>query len=569
MPPLFFHIGTALNLPLRISTQHFFYVLLILFLSCSEQRKKDSTTSVFRVAIPVNPVSLDPQQIWDAVSHKVASQILEGLVTFSPDSLKLLPLIAESWEISDDGRTFIFKIRRGIRFHDDPCFPGGKGRELTAEDVRYSWSRILSSENGPPSVWRAMKDLEGYNPELRKKRKVSGLKTVSEYQLEVRFIRANVNFPMTTFLNFAYVVPKEAVEYYGENFRYHPVGTGPFRFESWERNKQIVLTKNSHYWQTDKKRRRLPYLDKLVFRIQSNLLINWAEFKAGRLDAVTIPITVLRNLFKNGVVDENVLEEKGFKISRQPISFRSRFIEFEFPTDTLLMSHEIILNNKYFRQALNYAVNREKIVNRFFPGGQAFPAKSRLPPLYPRHGVTYEGYGYDPERAKLLLKKAGYPNGEGLPELFLRVPTPDRNLGIAEQITSDWERIGIHVQLLLYPEYMEPSEEDMRLSNMRIAGWNADFPDLSNFMFGIYRSRIFQGDAKEYCRFLENQIATELDDSTRIALCYQLDEFATEMAYEIFLYHPTPPIVAVRQNIEGFVISPIGNALLSGIRLTK
>jgi len=519
--------------------------------------------TVLRTPLGSDPVTLDPQLIFDSFSDAVARQVYEGLVTFDPDSLTIQPLLAESWDVLDSGRVYRFQLRRGVRFHDDPCFVGGVGREVLAEDVRYSWDRIMRAKEGHPIGWQFIIQVAGYFPNEGRVVPPVGIRVLGKYRLEVRLKTPVAFFPSTTFMMYAAIVPREAVEYYGEDFAYHPVGTGPFQFQSWERNAKIVLVRNPHYWQQDSQGKSLPYLGRVEFMIHKDPLVQWAEFKAGRLDVTPVPPDILTTVLPMADGDEP--RQGTFRLIQQKQSLRTRFIEFEFPSDTLLPSHRVIQENQRLRQALNYAVDREGLIATFFPGGQAIPAKGKLPPSPTRHSMNGAGYHYDLNRAQELLREAGYPGGKGLPELVLRVPSPARNLGIARWIQNDWAQIGIPLKLLTSPEHLTPSRAASLVSNMRLAGWGADYPDLFSFLAGVGRNRIFSDSLSRYFTAWEERLRGIIDDSLRYVQYYAFDQESARWAYEVFLYHRNPQVYAVQPAIYNYEISPLGDAVLKTV----
>ena len=173
---------------------------------------------------------LDPVLIrFDNATREVAGLIYEGLVGLEPGTFRPVPLLAESWEFSPDRRTLTFRLRRGVRFQDDPCFPDGRGREVTAEDVKYSWERVAGWK-GDTWGYEAFRLIEGAE-EFRSGRAghISGIQVEGPHRLRVRFARPDFAFLYAISGPRGYVVPEEAVEYYGEGFPRHPVGTGPFR----------------------------------------------------------------------------------------------------------------------------------------------------------------------------------------------------------------------------------------------------------------------------------------------------------------------------------------------------
>ncbi|HQH73593.1 MAG TPA: ABC transporter substrate-binding protein, partial [bacterium] len=241
---------------------------------------------LFRTNEEGTPRSLDPVRIGDSVSHHIGQQIYDGVLTFD-DDLNLQPGVAESYAVSADGLEYTFKIRKGVRFQDDPCFPGGQGREVTARDVEYSLTRNLVPANLSTGVWLFDTLVEGAQEFLEGKAgQVSGFQVVDDATFRIRLKKPFAPFPYRMALSYCFVVPREAVEHYGPDFFQHPVGTGPFRFAYWKPNQELLLIRNPRYWQKDADGVPLPYLDAVRISFINDLKIAFLEFDLGNLDFV-------------------------------------------------------------------------------------------------------------------------------------------------------------------------------------------------------------------------------------------------------------------------------------------
>jgi ABC-type transport system substrate-binding protein len=230
----------------------------------------------FRRMLGANPVTLDPALVTDSYGVTVVNQIFDGLVQFDAN-LKPIPALAEFWEGSRDGRTWTFALRQGVKFHN--------GREVTAQDVVYSFTRLFDATR-PPPVAQLFQHIQGVK-EFRqgKAPSVQGLQAPDRYT--VRLVLEEPLAPRLTLLGLANtaVVPQEEVEKPGGDFGHAPVGTGPFKFVRWRPNQEIVLTANDHYYMSR------PFLDTVVFTIfvGAQLEKAFAEFLKGNLEETVIP----------------------------------------------------------------------------------------------------------------------------------------------------------------------------------------------------------------------------------------------------------------------------------------
>ena len=344
---------------------------------------------MYRRMLGDNPSTLDPAFVTDIYGRAVVSQIFDGLVQFDAH-LKPLPALAEFWEASRDGRTWTFTLRRGVKFHH--------GREVTAHDVVYSFTRLLDPEK-PLPVTELFRRIQGAKEFMQgKAQDVQGLKAVDRYTLQM--VLEEPLAPALAVLGLAHaaVVPQEEVERLGERFGRAPVGTGPFKFVRWEPNQEIVLEANDQYYEGR------PFLDAIVFKIVvgGKLEERFAEFLKGNLEETIIP---------SGKTDE----------VRTDPQYR-QYQRFRKPTLSLLYigfnTQLKPFDDKRVRQAFNYAVNKEAIVREITKRG-SLPATGALPPGMPGYDPELQGYAYHPAKAKRLLAEAGYPDGAGFPVVQL------------------------------------------------------------------------------------------------------------------------------------------------------
>ncbi len=492
--------------------------------------------------------SLDPTRAsGDIVSYHIAQNIYDGLVEYDQD-LNLRPALAERWEMSEDGLTYTFHLRPGVRFQDDPAFPGGQGRGLRAEDVKYSLKRIAEKKNNSTGWWMFEGLVEGMNDYRDGKAPdVSGIQATDSLTLTVRLTQPFGPFLKRLATAYAAVVPREAVEKYGQDFFQHPVGTGPFRFVSWSPNQQVVLERNPHYWDRDVDGNQLPYLDRIEVKLISDAKSAFLNFDTGKLDQLEpIPTEFWTNVFD----DRRQLKPQYAKYQvAQVTELSTDFYGYFLPGQPWKDRPDL-------RRALNYAIDREKII-KFVLKGRNTPAQEIIPPTMPGFG-TLPDYRYDPEKAKQLLAQAGFPGGEGLPPITLQLNSGGTiNDLVAEAIQSSLAQIGLKVSLLrlAWPQHLETIENG-KAAFFRF-GWVGDYPDAENFLtlfdehaFSPSGNNFFHYANPEFQRLYEAGVR-ETDPDSAIALYKQAHEIVMQDPPMMLLYH-NERVHLLQGNVRGF-----------------
>jgi peptide/nickel transport system substrate-binding protein/oligopeptide transport system substrate-binding protein len=458
---------------------------------------------MYRKALTHDPATLDPAFVIDIYSRTVVRQIFNGLVQFDAH-LKPIPAIAEFWETSRDGLTWTFTLRQGVKFHH--------GREVTAQDFVYSFTRLLDPKR-PGPLKDFLRHIQGAEEFLQgKTASVRGLKAIDHYVFQILLKEPYAPSLSVLGLGNAAVIPREEVERLGEGFARAPVGTGPFKFVRWEPNREIVLEANEHYYGGR------PFLDSILFKIGGSSEEEFAHFLKGDLDETIVP---------SKRTDEILTDPKyqQYQFIRKP-TLGLLFIGF----NTRLKP----LDDKRVRQAFNYAVDKEAIVREITKMG-SIPAIGVLPPGMPGYDPELRGYAYNPTKARQLLAEAGYPNGVGLPVLQLWTANKaDSTKAELMAYQKYLAAIGVQVDIQFAPDFetLVAMISEQKLSMFRLS-WYADFPDPDNFFTPLLRS----GSAGYY-RFYDNpqveqlldQAMAALDDTRRVVLYRQVERIVLDDA---------------------------------------
>ncbi len=396
--------------------------------------------------------TLDPSICNDWQNWSMIKSLFDGLMDYKPGTTELVPDLAESYEISEDGQTFTFKLRQGVKFHN--------GREMNAEDVKYSIDRVVNPETQSPGQG-FFASIKGYDEAAEGKADgVSGITVVDPLTIKFELTRPDATFLHVMAINFSHVVPKEEVEKYGADFGKNPVGTGAFKLGEWTLGQRVVFQKNEDYWN-----KGLPHLDTITFEIGQEPIVALLRLQKGEID----------------IPGDGIPPAKFQEVMNDPEQ-KARVVEGgQLHTGYVTMNVNIPpFDNVKVRQAVNMAINKERIVQLI--NNRAVPANQPLPPSMPGYATDYKGYAYDADKAKAVLAEAGFADGF---ETDLYVMNTDPNPRIAQGIQQDLAAIGIkaNIQALAQANVIAAGGEKEGAPMIWSGGmaWIADFPDPSNF----------------------------------------------------------------------------------------
>lgn len=529
-------------------------LLLLLFLAGTPActRPDDGShdgDSVFRYRLKSEPPDMDPARARDIMSDAVLLKLFDGLVDLDPTTLEVVPAVAESWEISDDAVTYTFRLRPDVTFHN--------GRKVTAHDAVYTFERALRPEtrSGRPWVFLPILGAEAFADGQADS--VAGLMALDDHTLRITLERPYAPFLAHLTTAQGGLLPHEVYDDPERGYLRHPVGCGPFRFASWVAGQSIMLDAFADYYGVG------PFVDRLVFLIIDSQETALQEYRAGNLD-LTDEIPSGRR--------KALQEEFGSEYRRWPqIAVRAFAFNHARPP---------FQGNRALRQAVNHAVDRKFLLEELAEG-KDLPVPGILPPGLPAFDPQLKGYDYNPEKARRLLVEAGYPNGEGLPEMTLLYPTNEGHRRMCERVVADLAAVGIKMRLrnLDFAAYLtaitgthdEPPEDEL-LS----FAWVADFPDAYNFLFpNLHSSNL--GPGGNYSRYVNpefdallDQAIREMDTQRRIELYRQAETLAVEDAAWLFFYSYRDEAL-VRPEVQGLILNPLGDFAIpiSRVRLNR
>jgi oligopeptide transport system substrate-binding protein len=494
-----------------------------------------STISCLDFAVTEKYNNLDPIKITDIVSFHVASQIMEPLLRFNEKDLSLQPLVAESWTISEDDLVYTLLLKKGVKFHDNICFTEGKGRELTAYDVVYTFKRIYSEKSSyAHSLFKnQIKGSENYV-----EGDIEGLKAIDDYTIE--FI---LNKPSSNFLNIlanitSSIVAKEAIE------KNEIIGTGPFLYSKEnDIETKVTLLRNANYYMSDKEGNQLPYLESVAFNLVNSGQDQLDMFMNEKLDIITgIPPEAVKELVESQIADFQDKPTK-YVLGRYP----------EVTTSYLSLNTATApFDNKKVRQALGMAINKSKIVDNVLKGEAYSPGNNGIVPSAIK-GYDFSsivGLEYNLDKAKKLLKEAGFPNGKDFPTITFASLKRNTDIRVALEIQKQLlSNLNINVEISSLSLNDMNDMNSRSEINMYLGGWLGEFPGPITFLSLFYGADVpdspleisFPNESRyknyKFDKIYEEALIT-VDATKRFELCLIADQMiATDVPVIPLWYH--------------------------------
>jgi len=526
-------------------------VLIVFFsilVSCNE--KQENNKQVFRYNETTGIATLDPafaknQSIIWAV-HQIYNTLVE-----TNNELNIVPSLAYRWDVTADRITYTFHLRDDVYFHDNPAFPGGKGRKMVAADIEYSFKRIIDPSTSSSGAWIFNNRVDSVN----------GFTAIDDSTFQLKLIRPFT--PVLGLLSMQYcsIVPKEVVQFYKKDFRNHPCGTGPFKFKEWEEGEALVLLKNENYFEKDSTGQRLPYLDAIKTTFYDNKATEFLLFRQDQLDF----INDIESSFKDEVLTKKGELRSDWKgriiLSKHP------YLNTEYLGILVDSQNEIVqqspLRFSKIRQAINYGFDRRKMM-LYLRNSIGIPAESGFVPagLPSFDSSVVRGYHYDPAKAKELLAEAGFPEGKGLPPIkLLTVPI---YADLASFIARELENIGLKIQV----ETVQKSfllEQTAKSQALFFRGsWIADYPDAENYLSCFYSKNPAPPNYTRYKNaefdMLYERALLEENDASRLVLYQQLDSI---------LIHDAPVVPLWYDEVIRLVNPDLQNFIPNGLNLLE
>jgi len=404
------------------------------------------------VAYQNDIATLDPAIGYDWQNWSIIKSLFSRLLDYEPGTTNLVPdLATEMPKISADGMTFEFNMRDDVKFHN--------GRLLVADDVKYSIERAVNPKTQSPGAG-FFASIEGFDDaSAGKSTNISGITVNSPTSITFKLSRPDATFLHVMAINFASVVPKEDAEKFGPDFGKNPVGSGAFKFTSWALGQKLTIDKNADYY-----REGLPKLDQINFEVGVDPTVALQRLKNNEVDVLGDSIPAANYIAEKENSDNEGLIIEGGQLQTGYVTLNVKIKP---------------LNNVKVRQAVNHAIDKDRIVQIL--NGRADAANQPLPPSMPGYDTGYTGFAYDVAKAKALLAEAGLANGFST-ELW--TSNTDPNPRIAQSIQEDLAKVGIKASIKSLAQANVIEAGSSGKAPMVWSGgmaWIADFPDPSNF----------------------------------------------------------------------------------------
>ena len=536
-------------------------LLVVLVAGCNQRQDDDEGLSIFKYNESAGILTLDPIYAKDLPHIWACNQLFNSLVAFD-DQMNLVPMVAKSWDISEDGKTYIFHLRNDVQFHEDTCFyvqsalrqaqgpsqyesakvvepvetPTITSRFVTAQDFVYSFNRVVDKRLSSPGMWifsSVKQDDEQY-----------AFTALDDTTFQIELSKPFPPFLGILSMTYASVVPHEAIEYYGDNFRSHPVGTGPFKFQYWKENVKLVFRKNPNYFECDEAGERLPYIDAVSISFLIDKQVAFLEFIKGKFDFMSgIDARYKDELLTYDGQLRKKYEDK-IELITEPYLNTEYFSFFIDPNDPLGPDRARAL-----RQAVSLCIDREKML-RYLRNGIGEPGTGGMIPVgLPGHSNTI-GYGYDLKQAQRLVAE------NHLEGYLLQLSTVADYADIGKFVQSQVEQIGLQCKMeVMPPATMRSMRATGSLQFFR-SSWVADYPDAENYL-SLFTTNNFAPSGPNYCHY-SNPKYDKLFD--KALLCNDLEQRAqyyTEM--DSLMMQDAPVVVLFYDEVLRFVNKRVTN----------
>ncbi len=531
----------------------FLLIVIASIVGCTSHQNKESDNLVFRYNEHSNIGSLDPAFARNQPNIWATNQLFNSLVQLD-STLAVKPDIAKHWEINDSTQTYTFYLHDDVFFHKDISFYKkdykDSTRVVTARDFVYSFNRLQDPKVASPGSWvlQYVKDYKAIND------------TIFSITLKQPFPA----FLGLLSMRYCSVVPKEAVDYYGNTFRSHPVGTGPFYFKLWEENVKLVFRKNKNYFEKDQSGNSLPYLEAIAITFLPDKQSEFLQFVQGRLDLVS----GLDNSYKDEVITTNGELQEKYKekitLLKSPY-LNTEYLGFFMETDL----PEI--QSKTLRRAINFGFDRKKMI-KYLRNNIGIPANNGFIPKGLPGFDMQNGFTYQPEKARKLVELYKQKTGDSSPEIS--IATNSQYLDLCEFIQRELEKIGITVTIdVMPPSTLRQQKSAGQLPVFR-ASWIADYPDAENYL-SLFYSPNFTPNGPNYTHFKNNvfdslyRVSLRISDIEKRKILYsKMDSIVIAQAPVVPLFYDMA-VRFVNKKVKGLGINPQNFLVLKYARKEK
>lgn len=513
-------------------------IISILMMGCRHKYVSDNELKIFRYNEHSNIYSLDPAFSKTVANIWGVNQLFNGLVQLD-DSLNVQPDIAKSWNIDNSGKSYQFLLRNDVFFHKHILFGKDSTRHVIAQDFVFSFNRLTDAKVASPGGW-ILKNVEG-------------VKAVNDSVFQIDLKQAFPPFLGLLAMKYCSVVPKEAVDFFGEEFGLNPIGTGPFSFKLWVANTKMVFVKNKNYYELDTLGNRLPYLEAVAISFLPDKQSEFLQLIQGNIDF----ITALDPSYKDEIID--LTGHLNQKYNKQLYMLSGPYLNTEYLGFLIDSAKANPVQNIWLRKAINYGFDRAKMI-RFLRNGIGIPAINGIIPKGLPSFNNLIGYDYNPVKAKAYLKKYKQETGDKNPEISIN--TDGNYLDLCEYIQRELSQIGLIVNVDVNPpSTLRQLKADGKLPVFR-ASWIADYPDAENYL-SLFYSKNLAPNGPNYTHFLNKNFDNLYEESFKVMplkdrykLYQTMDSLLMSKAPIVPLYYDEV-VLFIQKNISGLKANAI------------
>ena len=520
----------------------FLIIILFVILLSSCEKDSDIKNNIFKYNEYSNISSLDPafssslRNIWPV------NQIFNGLVQLDKN-LEIKGDIATSWTISEDKRTYTFKIRQDVYFHNSELFGKNLTRKVKAKDFEYSFNRLIDNKIASPGYWvfNNVKDFKAINDSI--------------FQIELK----KEFDPFLGILSMKYcsVVPHEIITVLGDKFSKKPIGTGPFKFKKWDENVKLVLSKNKNYFEHDSLGQKLPYLDGIAISFIPDKKSEFMELLSGRLDMVSSPDNSIIDQIFDYKGDLNPRFSSNYNLLKSPY-LNTEYIGFNIQNN--------IKKDTLLRYAINSGIDRKKMM-QYLRKNIGYPAESGIVPNGLNNSFYLLRYNYDPDLSKKLISI--YKSNNDTDEIYITIVSDSQYLDILEFIQSELQKIGVQIQIeITPPSILRQGKATGKFDAFR-ASWIADYPHVENY-FSLFYSKNHTPKGPNYTFFSDRNF-DELYELIGNKKSISYEKISNDLENILRRYSPIIPLyydMSVRivpKNISGLEANAINQLNLKRV----
>lgn len=531
----------------------FIHIAFLCF-SCSTN-SANKPYKVFHYNEDVGITSLDPAFASDQSNIWAVSQIYEGLIELD-SSLLPKPCLAKSYQLLDSGKLIRFEINNQIRFHINQCFGNQYSRYLSAKDVEYSFNRLMDPKTASKGAWifngKIDSELINTNHPLRP------FKAIGDSIFELRLNKAFAPILALLAMPYCAIIPHEAVEYYGNDFRKNPVGTGPFQLDYWDESVKLILKKNGVYHQFVNNQ-RLPLIDFVEISFIASKQTAFMEFAAGKLDM----INGLESSYKDELLNKDATLKDKYKGKFNLLV--SPFLNTEY-LGISLQSPNNLLSKSEFRKALSLSIDREKMIKYLKNGIGDAQIYGFIPTGIPfKPNVPANFSAYNPQLAKDYLKSIDLSEG-------LIIYTNKNYLDIAVFLQNEWKLLGINSKIEVNPGSFHRQRVSKGEFPLFRGSWIADYPDAENYLALFYSPFITPNGPNTF--FYKNQkfdqlyeqISSSFDPQVRSELINEAIKILENDCPAIVLFYDKS-LRLYSKKIKNFRNDPMNRLILKSIEI--